>query len=514
MPISADYLQESLLRHSYFPYKRKSKEELPPVFTSRQLVPSVASKLVAKKHRTDGYDQVDYLLTRHSNLPRVLSIPHPLPYCHLVQVLTDNISKLEYSFDNVISRIKPSVNGDNRLIQMDYDDGGFGNSIYLEYSFGKKFRVYTDITNCYPSIYTHAIPWALVGVKESKDNKTNKAKWYNNIDYCQRMMKRGETYGIAIGPASSNLVSELILARIDELLGKKYSYYRHIDDYTCYCSTYEEGQRFLKDLRQQLKAYGLALNIKKTEVVELPFPHEPEWLIDLSTRSPLGSLNEHGVRFFSSRETIRFLEYALVLNNRQVDDRIIKHAVKTVINQLDESATVSVFHYLLDLVRHYPSLLPVMQDLFDGIDNPVRYARYLNEIGIENATEGRSDGLSWALYYLAKYHMVVSFDLAEATIDTNDCVGLVMLYLTGAFNESVISYVEAIDKTDRFHLDRYWLLLYQLYFDGLIADPYGDGVFELLKHDDVSFVEREGHESVEERKFKTEQVAKMFAEVL
>ena len=51
MTVNKDYVEEALLCHNYFPFQKRMREELPPVFTSRQLVPDVAVKLTAKKHR-------------------------------------------------------------------------------------------------------------------------------------------------------------------------------------------------------------------------------------------------------------------------------------------------------------------------------------------------------------------------------------------------------------------------------------------------------------------------------
>lgn len=35
-------------------------------------------------------------------------------------------------------------------------------------SIGKKYVVKSDITSCYPSIYSHSISWALLGKDEAK----------------------------------------------------------------------------------------------------------------------------------------------------------------------------------------------------------------------------------------------------------------------------------------------------------------------------------------------------------
>ncbi|MBT4129413.1 MAG: RNA-directed DNA polymerase [Thiotrichales bacterium] len=515
MTVNKDYVEEALLCHNYFPFQKRMREELPPVFTSRQLVPDVAVKLTAKKHRKEGYDQVEYLMTRHTNISRPISIPHPLAYCHLVKSIVDNWAEFSYVCDNNVSKVKPDKYADNRLLLMDYGDNCSKTDVALRFGFGKKFRVHTDITNCFPSIYTHAIPWALVGFQYSKSNRKN-SLWFNQVDYCQRMLKRGETQGIAIGPATSNILSEAVLARIDETLSEEFSYFRYIDDYTCYCKTFEEGQLFLRRLREELKKYKLVLNIKKTETVELPAPIEPGWIVDLSTRMPAGYLNDKNIKRYSSSEAVRFIDYAVRVNNEYPDGSVLKYAVKSIINHLDEPAKHQVLLYLLGLVRYFPILLPLIDGLLaaNAGYNHV-YAKYLNVICIENSLEGRSDGIAWSLYYLNKYKLPISYEIVEKVVASKDCIGLTMLYMSGEFECEVIGFLNAVDHSDLYEIDQYWLLFYQLFFDGKLSNPYAnDDTFDILKAEDVSFIEREDHQTIAEKAFSAKKVQAIFTSVL
>ena len=265
-----NFLFEALTRWNYFPNQKSKGEELPPVFSTRQFTPHVAKLLLNEPLRKSGYDQVEYYSTRYNNVSRPLSIPHPTGYAYLVSSICSNWKELSYICENENSLIKPEQHNDGRALIMDYEDSLDKTNRALNIGFGRKFRVHTDITNCFLSIYTHAIPWATVGFDFAKLKKDDKKTWFNKLDFHQRIIKRNETQGVAIGPATSNIVCEAILAKIDEDLRIKYSYFRYIDDYTCYCSTHDEGQSFLRDLSDELKKYKLSLNIKKTEIVELP----------------------------------------------------------------------------------------------------------------------------------------------------------------------------------------------------------------------------------------------------
>lgn len=149
---------------------------------------------------------------------------------------------------------------------MNYDDPSEKIRRALCAEFTKRFRVHADISNCFHSIYTHAIPWAIVGVEESKRRlKDNEKKsWPEDLDFHQRRTKRNETQGIPIGPATSSILVEVILQSVDEALNRKgYHFIRYIDDYTCYCDTNEHANDFILDLENYLSIYKLTLNLKK-----------------------------------------------------------------------------------------------------------------------------------------------------------------------------------------------------------------------------------------------------------
>jgi len=105
---------------------------------------------------------------------------------------------------------------------MDYGTTVDELNAFVDDSFTSRRLVTTDISNCYPSIYSHAVPWALVGPATAKANADKRSRWYNKIDQAVRWTKRNETNGVGIGPGTSTIVAEIILARIDADLSTKY----------------------------------------------------------------------------------------------------------------------------------------------------------------------------------------------------------------------------------------------------------------------------------------------------
>lgn len=504
------HLYEGLTRYNYFPNQKDSVGEIPPCFSSRQFTPEIVELLVntveTKLRKKLGYDQVEYLATRHDNVPRSLSLIHPKPYALLSKVIHDNWSELEKITDNDNSMIKPEMHMDGRIMIMNYEDVTDKSRRGLNDSFGKRFRVQTDIASCFHSIYTHSIPWAAIGFDVAKanltENKQGDSHWSDNLDKYLRKSKRNETQGIAIGPATSSIVAEHILGAVDKVLVEKgFGFRRHIDDYSCYCDTYEDAQQFIQLLGTELRAYKLNINLHKTKIVELPAPLSDDWVSTLAGALPNSFIDEnYNRRKLIESEIVHYLDSAVRLNNNTPDGSVIKYAVSSIIHNISEYCVESILDYILNLSWHYPVLLPYLDNLFSvetiTTDN---YSDQLNLILIENARNGRSDGMAWPLYFLKKYSLPISDEAALKTIESRDCLSILVLYSSNRMCEEIIQFSNERSVENLYEKDKYWLLLYQLYIDGKIEVPYDDGCFEILKEHGVNFMPEDAQLSYAEQ---------------
>lgn len=476
-----------LVQYNFFPAQKRKEREMPPIINSLMFTPAVADQLRNLPSRRDGYDQVEYRATRFNNVSRRLSIPHPVPYSKLCYVIHDNWQQFEFITHSPNSLITPEIHSDGRILVMDYESTQNKIERHVELTFSKKFYVKTDISNFFPSIYSHSIPWALVGFQTAKKQR-NSNLWFNQVDKCVREMKRNETNGIPIGPATSNVISETILVRIDEILRKEgFVFIRFIDDYTAYCDSYEEAERFIRRLGEELSRFKLLLNAKKTVIAQLPCPSSPEWVVDLTTRIP----SKENV---APSSLIRFLDYAVDKQVISPDGSVLKYAAKSIIRNVDDKTVDLVLKYLLGLCVKYPILIPVLNPLFGKVNvtNGFVYASQLIKILDEHTINRRSDAMAWTLYFLNKFSQAIPPNTAQAIIDSGDCISILMLYLSGQYDSKVTAFCNHLDKTDYFLLDQYWLLLYQLFFDGKIANPYTQQTdvlaFEILKANGVNFI--------------------------
>lgn len=491
MTVDKDFVLDALLRHNYLPTQRKASEELPPIFTTRRLTKEVAEELGKLPNRTgdySGYDQIEYRLTRFNYVSRPLSIPHPLPHSKLCLCIRDCWEHLEYIAANPCSGIKPQKHADGRIIIMDYDDSLSKSRRTQKQAFGNRFKVHSDVSNCFPSIYSHAVPWALVGFDDAKAKKPPKFKseWFNQLDETLRLTKRNETQGIAIGPATSNIVSEIILARIDQALSSKgHQFTRYIDDYTCYCESEEKAQDFIRQLSAELSRFKLMLNIKKTEVRRLPEPISDDWIISLISAIPSGdSINAY--------QAIHFLELALALSNKYPEGSVMKFAMKTLTKKpLDLDAKCDVLDYGLGLSFHQPFLLPLLERALSDtwLISQFEATAKLNATIREHAKLHRSDGMTWGLYLLGKHDAVIEPETADVVIETADAMSIAVLHWSGQCPEKVKGFVDGLVASgDLYKLDAYWILLYAVFRDGIIPNPYNDDVFSVLKDSGVYFL--------------------------
>ena len=146
-------------------------------------------------------------------------------------------------------------------------------SIFLSLKY--QYLLQTDITNCYPSIYTHAISSALHGkdrLKQDKSIRKDQALLGNRIDRYLQNMQYGQTNGIPQGSVLMDFIAEILLGYLDLLLLerieedgiKDYQILRYRDDYRIFVNSPNEGEYILRELNLLLAGFGMKLNSKKT----------------------------------------------------------------------------------------------------------------------------------------------------------------------------------------------------------------------------------------------------------
>jgi len=154
-------------------------------------------------------------------------------------------------------------------------------------AYNYKFILKTDIKNFYPSIYTHSIAWA-IHTKELIRKKGNRTDYSNflglKLDRLIQNANDGCTNGIAIGPAISDLISEIVLSAVDTECSKiiddkeiDFLGVRFKDDYRFLCQSKQDATFIIKTLQRQMALFNLTLNESKSQIDELPEGLFREW---------------------------------------------------------------------------------------------------------------------------------------------------------------------------------------------------------------------------------------------
>ena len=145
----------------------------------------------------------------------------------------------------------------------------------IKYSLQYGHILHTDVTNCYGSLYTHSISWALHGIEESK--KSKKERKYllgDEIDYHIRAGRYGQTNGIAQGSVLMDFIAELVLGFVDTLIARDiekscdFQILRYRDDYRIFANSDEKVENILKTVGDCLRVVGMKLSVSKTQLMK------------------------------------------------------------------------------------------------------------------------------------------------------------------------------------------------------------------------------------------------------
>ena len=510
--LTAEMLYDGLLGYGLF------AEKLPPIFTSEDFCTyckSMSYSFAAKDH-----DYITFEVMRNTNIPRVFSIPNPMAYARLCGFLRDHwneikehLKKQTIGQKHKISRIHirrilnaekifemiydESIKVENTIFKMNSENWVTDGSPITELRIGSKYKVSADISTCFPSIYTHALPWAIVGKDQAKNDRIH--GWHNELDkYCQNL-RNGETHGIMIGPHASNLISEIILTVIDKrLYEKKFKFIRNIDDYTCFVETYANAQVFIQTLSSLLRYYGLTLNSKKTLIEELPLPDEEDWINKLNLLSTI--LRKEIVTY---KHVQRFLDEAITLfykNNK--NSSILNYAIQ-ILSGITMTNNASL--YFIKTVLHFSLILPYLVPVINkyvftkfSIPQPL-ITNFSNRLFYNAFIEGNHEQVCYAFYF----SIVCDFQLDEFTsgditnndyfkkiIDCDNCITKLFLYL---YCKKFITH-SSLTKLFRDHAkellnsdpDKNWLFIYEILSEGNLQ-----GEWKPLKKAGVSFLRPE-----------------------
>jgi hypothetical protein len=148
---------------------------------------------------------------------------------------------------------------------------------------GERCLVFADVRKCYPSIRADVVGRSLAAI--GCDVAASAAV----AAFLARLEEHG-VRGLPIGPDPSPVLANAVLAPLDrELAFLGVRHLRWVDDVVVGVGEWDEAERVLAALRQELDLLGLELNEDKTRIVVDPASAEDVTTISLARRPvPVG----------------------------------------------------------------------------------------------------------------------------------------------------------------------------------------------------------------------------------
>lgn len=217
---------------------------------------------------------------------RPIQLINPYLYYLLVKAITNKTNWQEIknrftalSVPNIEVASIPKVKGDMDKSHISASISSWWENVEqrsIELALSYRYMFVTDITNCYGSLYTHTIAWALMGKDTAKEKRNKHGLLGNLIDNYMQGMQYGQTNGIPQGSVLSDFIAEMVLAYADKTLAERlfaenicdYHIIRYRDDYRIFCNSKENIERVAFFLQEVLSELNFHLNGKKTYLTE------------------------------------------------------------------------------------------------------------------------------------------------------------------------------------------------------------------------------------------------------
>jgi hypothetical protein len=394
--------REFLLKEeSYFNF------DLPSYFTFNELL-SDLSNIIEERELEEFYkninpnnnkpqrpfpsevEKVNYVLLNNKNGKyswRPFQLIHPAIYVSIVHKITTEENWLILTNRFSEFQANPKIICESIPIESNDELSDRANSVTnwlknieqksIELALNFDYIMHTDIENCYGTIYTHSVPWAIHTKDFSKQNR-GLQHIGNKVDKLLRDMSFGQTNGIPQGSVLMDFIAELILGYVDLSLSEKiattnisdYKILRYRDDYRIFTNNPQDAEEITKFLTEILIELGMSLKGEKTFISNnvIVDSIKPDKLYWNSAKKSSANLRGHLLLIHNLAN-----KYPNSGSLRKALDKFYNRLSK--IKETDENITVLV-SIIIDIAFKNPSTYPVscaiLSKLFTLLTNEER----------------------------------------------------------------------------------------------------------------------------------------------
>ena len=480
------FLASTLLEKGYF------CAELPPPFTSSQFAKEYKKLFTSAQLDTIGRTIVGtseciyYSIPKAGYSRRNLGIPNPLHYSLLAESLEANSTQITRHLKSSISSSTPKKDSEGRRAFVTKDD--FASFVRKRFLISKEssFELKIDISRYYSTIYTHIFAWALHNRDVAKKKRHVRNLLGNTLDYRVRALQSAQTMGIPIGPDASFILAELIGARLDKEISKRFpgiKSARYIDDFYFYLESRAKAEIVLKFAQSLLSEYLLSPNDEKTVIKEFPFNTDPEWKVTL--RSLKATCFKDHAESEQESDIRQFFSAAFDCAEKNPKDEVMKFAAKTLHHGVKISDKNWTYYeaWLIKMGLYDPYTLPeITAILFQNSERLSRdsISAFVHEIINKHSLKRHSFEIAWALWLAKVLAVPINDECAEKLFDHNDVIPTLMamdLRHSGLISKSVRVTGFKNDLTSDGLNDGRWILAYESFQKGWLKPTKANAAF-------------------------------------
>jgi len=482
----------NLLARGYFP------KELPPPFNTK-LFGSFAGTASAAILQLDTTKKglknnlttrpATHNLARSGTLRRMLTIPNPVNQYQVAQSVAKGWRAIKSACAmSSFSLTTPRYTKHSSRVISPSKDFDVLPLARAHSTTASRYMLTTDLSQFYPSIYTHSIPWALHSKPVAKAKPFDYSLIGNELDLAIRNGQDKQTIGIPIGPDTSLAIAETILSTVDAMLQGPIASrgFRYIDDIGCGFQTIAEAEDTLGQLQHYIGYFQLQLNPKKTKITELPLVLEPSWVTELrlfAIRTTSASSQQTDLLSYFSRA----FELASVHREESILQYSVRRLRSTNIYEKNWQLYESL---LLQCISVEPGTAPaVIGELYKyhalmplNLDKISESLRQLIEV---HAPLRHGSEVVWALWGCICLNCKLEASILEKALLTADpCVALTVLHAItnglalGTVDVSSLNVLMCEDELT----ENNWLLAYEANIKGWLPNLGGKDFVAASKH--------------------------------
>jgi hypothetical protein len=492
-------LTSRLLTNGLFP------ETLPPCFTSEAvgnyLIGKEAQFAAASLNSRSPAKPISYSCTKHNASRRSFATPHPLNYFFIASFLSKHWPAIQAFFaKSTISKSIPDTSDEEGLRCVKITSFSELNRIAHHQLRHSPYILRADISQFYPSVYTHSVPWAFHSKEAAKKDrkKESAAVFFNELDYHLRNCQDGQTRGLLIGPDCSRIVAEIVACAVDEIIISSSNKLivggiRHVDDYSLGVRSEADAAMVLTNLRNALNEFELLPNDEKTRTLSAVVPNDAPWPLELqrSAKLCLEEVTEDGI--------IEFVDEALRATKRFTTQSPLKLLLRSMdkynVEIVDEFEVLEPF--LLRFVHHfvhtidYIAMLVASRVLHGESIKKESWHEVINDGIVRYSRLGHHHEVAWLLWLALTADIDVT-DLSLQEVIRTENSHLIAMVI-GALDESLVKKIPEIDFDSSLDMrSESWLHMFEGRLAGITKAPFANDeldLFESLRKEVISFVD-------------------------